>query len=361
MTKQPNMSASKRLTARGTVWARLTVIGVTLSLFAFFWPATPCLAERTSAPQRKVVKDTPKQKPHAKPGARKLHKKAQKRPSPGVEAKAVYCVDVKHKKILLARNADKRLPIASLSKLVTAMVTLDHMPLSRKVKVPQNINRVPKSVVGLLPGDVVTVRDLLHGLLMRSGNDCAETLASAYPGGRSAFIKAMNVKVRRLGAKHTVFYTPSGLDSKRALTKDGKKSVQVRSNVSTAREIARIARSAFSNKTIRSICGKKSYVIAGKKKKHGYRVTTTNKLLRTNLPVVVGKTGYTNRAGHCLASAFTPGKNLFLIVVLGSPDHFRDTRLVYRKALKKVREHDKASTRRVESNEPRPKLAFHRK
>jgi D-alanyl-D-alanine carboxypeptidase len=219
---------------------------------------------------------------------------------------------------------------------------------------------VPKSVVGLKAGDQITVRDLLHGILIRSGNDCAETLACAYPGGRTAFVKAMNRKVRRMGAKHTVFYTPSGLDSKVALTRKGKKSIHVRPNVSTAREMALIARLAFSNKTIRTISRKKSYVIASKKQKHGYRVSTTNKLLRTNLPVVVGKTGYTNRAGHCLASAFTPGSKVFLIVVLGSPDQFRDTRLVYRKALKKAREFDKATTtRRAQTNVPRPRLAFH--
>jgi D-alanyl-D-alanine carboxypeptidase len=145
----------------------------------------------------------------------------------------------------------------------------------------------------------------------------------------------MNKKARAMGTRRTRFYTPSGLDRKSVFKKRGKRLVKITSNVSTAREIARIARLAFANKTIRSICLKKRYVMASTKSKGGYRIKNTNKLLRGNLPIEGGKTGYTSRAGHCLATKFTPGRNILLIVVLGSPDHFRDTRLVYRKALKK--------------------------
>jgi len=138
-----------------------------------------------------------------------------------------------------------------------------------------------------------------------------------------------------MGTRHTRFYTPSGLDKKNETCEDDKEP-EVDSNVSTAREIAGIARDAFSNSTIRSICRKKSHVMASCGDKKEYPVRTTNKLLRDNLPLIGGKTGYTSRAGHCLATAFTPGSNILLIVVLGSPDHFRDTRLAYHKALKEA-------------------------
>lgn len=253
-----------------------------------------------------------------------------------VQAKALYCVDVKNRKTVLARNADRTLPIASLTKLVTAMVALDKYPLHRKLRVPKYIRKVPKSVVGLRPGDRVTVKDLLHGLLMQSGNDCAETLAAAYPGGRYKFIRAMNVKARKLRARKTRFYTPSGLDSKRVSRSKGKRKVHIRPNVSTAREIAILAKIAFDNKTIRRITQKKYYVMKSKKLKHGYRVVTTNKLLRGPLPILGGKTGYTSRAGRCLATEMTPGDKKFLIVVLGSRNHFRDTKLLYKAAIKKI-------------------------
>lgn len=263
----------------------------------------------------------------------KLRSKKARKPSSTVQAKAAYCVDLYGKKPIICRNADKLLPVASLTKLVTALVVLDHMSPLTMVTAPDHIQKIPKSVVGLKPGDRVAVKDLLHGLLISSGNDCAETLAHAFPGGRGAFIRAMNRKVRRLGAKRTVFYNPSGLDVKVRSSKKDEECADIRSNISSAREMATIARAAFSNKTIRQICAKKSYVMKSSLRKQGYRVRTTNKLLRDNLPVIGGKTGFTARAGHCLACAFTPGHNAFVIVVLGSPDHFQDTRLIYQKAL----------------------------
>ena len=128
------------------------MIVIMLSALAFFWPATPSIAKSVASKHKKISKSYHKKKVYKKRKARKAPTTKHARSRHGVEAKAVYCVDVKNKKILLARNADKSLPIASLTKLVTALVTLDRMPLGRKVKVPENINRVPKSVVGLKAG-----------------------------------------------------------------------------------------------------------------------------------------------------------------------------------------------------------------
>ncbi|MBI4961918.1 MAG: D-alanyl-D-alanine carboxypeptidase [Desulfomonile tiedjei] len=311
------------------------VLGI-FFLLIFSWAMLPAFAEARSAQaahhkltKKKILK-------------KKAEKKKSKPASRGVEAKAGYCVDLAGNQTLWARNADQQVPIASLTKLVTALVALEHMPMSQKLTVPEHIKKIPKSVVGLKPGDTVSVGDLLHGLLIGSGNDCAETLACGLPGGSGAFIKAMNKKVRSLGTKQTIFYTASGLDKKAdngkdlKESKDAKDSEDVESNLSTAREIARIAQVAFAHPTVREICLKRSHVLASSMEKSGYSVRTTNKLLRDNLPLIGGKTGYTSKAGHCLATEFVPGRNVFLIVVLGSPDHFRDTRLVYRKALKEA-------------------------
>ena len=305
------------------------VLGI-FTLFIFSWAMVPTFAEGRSA-----------QLVHKKAGKKKIHnKKAEKkkiRPvSRGVDAKAGYCVNLNGNQTLWARNPDQQLPIASLTKLVTALVALENMPVGQKLTVPDHIKKIPKSVVGLKAGDNVSVGDLLHGLLIGSGNDCAETLACGFPGGSQAFVHAMNKKVRGLGTKRTIFYTASGLDKKGTNGKEAKDSLDVDSNLSTAREIASIARVAFANPTIREISLKRGYVLSSSLEKSGYAVRTTNKLLRDNLPLIGGKTGYTSKAGHCLATEFTPGQNVLLIVVLGSPDHFRDTRLVYRKALKEA-------------------------
>ncbi len=257
--------------------------------------------------------------------------------STGVQAKAVYCINLANNQTLITKNADEKLPIASLTKLVTALLTLDHMPLDKPITIPKHIKNVPKSVVGLKPGDTLTVLDLLRGMLISSGNDCAEALACAFPGGKSGFITALNKKARSLGATNTKFFTPSGLDKKTPNPSSDEKDPEVDANVSTAREIGNITRIAFANKTIRSICQTKSCVLASKLNPGGYHIRSTNRLLRDNLPVVGGKTGFTVRAGHCLASEFSPGKERLVIVVLGSPDHFKDTRLLYLKALKQSR------------------------
>jgi len=315
--------------------SRFILLGV-VSLLFLLWTAAPTLAEVRGSKSRVTHKNITKNKTDKKKIAKIAKKKKPKPASRGVEAKAVYCVNLRGNQTLLSRNADQQLPVASLTKLVTALVALDQLPLDRKVTVPDHIKTIPKSVVGLKAGDSLSVMDLLHGLLIGSGNDCAETLACAVPGGSKTFIAAMNKKVKSMGVRRTVFYTPSGLDQKTPNTKEGKKTVDVDSNVSTAREIATIAGTAFSNPTIRSICLKKNHVLASSSKPGGYSVKNTNKLLRDNLPLIGGKTGFTARAGHCLATEFTPGRNILLIVVLGSPDHFRDTRLVYHKALKET-------------------------
>ncbi len=295
-----------------------------------------------------------KSKSHAKHVDKKKRKRVKSskssRHKKGVQAKAVYCVNLRSNETLLARNPDQQLPVASLTKLVTAMVTLDKFKPDQKVSVPDHIKSIPKSVVGLKAGDKVSIEDLLHGLLIGSGNDCAETLACSYPGGRTRFISAMNQKVRAMGMKRTKFYTPSGLDHKTWTDDD---TCDVDSNVSTAREIAGIAKEAFENPTIRRISQKKHFTMASSIDKDGYQVRTTNKLLRDKLPLVGGKTGFTSRAGHCLATEFRPGKNVFVIVVLGSPDHFGDTRLVYNKALKettKIRYKSGGSSKRMAAN-----------
>ena len=326
---------------------RFAIILGILSILMFSWGVALSQAEQRGSKIRQAhhkyaKKKIAKKKHHLKRvmkrrSAKKFDKKKAKQPPKGIQAKAFYCENLASNRTLLARAPDKQLPIASLTKLVTALVTLDKMSLNQKVTIPDDIKSVPKSVVGLKAGDHVTVEDLLHGLLMNSGNDCAEALARAYPGGRDKFIEMMDAKVRSLGTRSTRFYTPSGLDQKVEHPTEGKKMGDVASNVSTAREIAEIARAAFSNRIIREICQKRTYVMASAIEKNGYAVKNTNKLLRDDLPLVGGKTGYTAKAGHCLATAFTPGRNIFMIVVLGSPDHFRDTRLVYRKALKEAR------------------------
>ncbi|MGD9817893.1 MAG: D-alanyl-D-alanine carboxypeptidase family protein [Desulfomonilaceae bacterium] len=341
---------------------RFTLLAsLVLSLVLFGIAETRAEAKKAVAPKKtvadikknvpdKTVKKAQAKKAQVKKFKPKPVKKRNIKPASNtIQAKAVYCVNLSNNETIMARNENLKLPIASLTKLVSAMVTLENMPLDKRVKVPDHIKSVPKSVVGLKPGDELTVNDLLHGMLINSGNDCAETLACAFPGGKHKFVSALNKKAIQLGSKKSEFFTPSGLDRKPAGPPDKISEDDIDANASTAKEIANIARIAFQDRTIRSIVQKKSYVMKSSVVKDGYPIRNTNKLLRDNLPVVGGKTGFTVRAGHCLASQFSPDKKDLLIVVLGSPNHFNDTRLVYRKALKDIIERKRASAPRLES------------
>jgi len=252
---------------------------------------------------------------------------------PRVKAKALLCLDCGSNEILLDRNSSQPLPIASITKLVTAMVVIDEMNLDKVCEAPRDIRKTEKHVVGIRPGDRITARDLLHGLLIESGNDCAETLARAYPkGGRSGFLAAMNKKAHQLGAVHTKFFTPSGLDVKiRSANAGAGEQIAILSNTASAQDVALIARKAFSYPLIRDIARMKTYTFRTlNDKPREYKLVSNDKLLERGLPVEGAKTGYTDAAGKCIVALFKDRGKERLIVVLNTQRHFSAAEKIYR-------------------------------
>jgi len=258
---------------------------------------------------------------------------------PPVRAKALYCVDCSSNKVMLAENTCVPLPIASISKLVTAMIVVEEMDLDRVVEVPGDISQVERHVVGIKPGDQLSVRDLLHGLLIESGNDCAETLARAYPkGSKDGFVAAMNRKAVALGATTINFHTPSGLDSKTILgRKDGRYLEARKANTASAEDVAVIARAAFKNPLISKISSTRTHTMRTRNWiPRDYALVSNDKLLAKNLPLVGAKTGYTNQAGRCIVALFKDKEKEHMVVVLNSPNHFQAAEKVYRWAHKRM-------------------------
>ncbi|MCX5871825.1 MAG: serine hydrolase [Deltaproteobacteria bacterium] len=256
---------------------------------------------------------------------------------PRVKAKAMFCVDKSSNKVMLAENESAPLPIASITKLLTAMIVIDHMDLNAVVETPSNIREVEKHTVGIRPGDLFTVKDLLHGMLIESGNDCAEALARAYPkGGRTAFIEAMNSKAQQLGLSHVKIYTPSGLDYKFILgKKDGRELQGKKPNIATAEDVAALAGHAFKYPLIAQISSTKTYMMKSlNPKPREYSLVSNDKLLRTDLPVAGAKTGFTNMAGKCIVALFKDNNKEHLVVVLNTPHHFKAAEKIYRWATK---------------------------
>ncbi len=149
------------------------------------------------------------------------------------------------------------LPIASITKLLTAMVVVDEMDLDRVVEVPEDISEVEPHKIGIRPGDRFTIRDLLHGMLIASGNDCAEVSGQVLSKRRSTrFHRSDESSRAELGANRTMIYTPSGLDAKLPLgRKEGRTLEAKKWNVATAANVATIARKAFDYPLIRNIAG----------------------------------------------------------------------------------------------------------
>ena len=207
--------------------------------------------------------------------------------------------------IVFNQNANTVRPIASITKLMTAMVALDHdSTLTRSIKL---INRVGSS----LPGGQYSRRQLFDAMLVRSDNAAAETLAQDYPGGRVAFVRAMNRRAHSLGMTSTRFQDPSGLN---------------RNNTGTAGDIGTLVTAAGKYPLIREISVQQQVRIESHFKQRIRIIALPN----TNQPVLFGfdniqvsKTGFTNPAGWCVALLVTRTKQTFAVVVLGSENKAR--------------------------------------
>lgn len=206
------------------------------------------------------------------------------------------------KRIVIEQNAATQRPIASITKLMTAMVVLDTYQLHEQLPIAKR--------------KTASVETMLTNLLVRSDNHLAEVLSRTYPGGRAKFMEAMNLKTLQLGLYHTYFDDPSGLSAK---------------NVSTAEELARLVTHAGSYEFIRRTSIMQDIPVNSKLK-----LPNTNKaILVDHSNITLSKTGYTNLAGRCLALMVNSSGHQYTIIILGEPNKNMRERLA-RNLLKQV-------------------------
>ena len=224
---------------------------------------------------------------------------------PDVGGRAYVVANVTTGDVLLARNADLRVPIASITKLMTVLVVLEHADLDDIVTVTRGAAVVGESTIDLRPGERLTVRELVKAALVQSANDAAVALADHVArGDRGAFVAMMNAKARELGLRDTHFVNPDGLDAP--------------GHYSSARDVTRLARIAMRSPVVREIVRTKETTISG-----GRRLETWNDLLYT-FPGLLGvKTGHTRGAGWSeVAAARGPGFVVYA-TLLGEPTRDR--------------------------------------
>jgi serine-type D-Ala-D-Ala carboxypeptidase (penicillin-binding protein 5/6) len=221
---------------------------------------------------------------------------------PHPAARAFFVVNSTNGEVLASRNARAKLPIASITKLMTVIVALDHLKPDDVVSVSGQAAAVGESRIPLRSGQRVLVRDLLAGALIQSANNAAGALAAAASGGDvPRFVAWMNERARTLGLRDTHFVRPDGLD--------------VPGHVSSARDVARLAQVAMHRPIVRSLVRRRSETIEN----GSFVVHTWNDLLGV-FPGLIGvKTGHTSDAGWCEVAAARRGGFTIYTVVLGSP------------------------------------------
>jgi len=226
---------------------------------------------------------------------------------PEVTAQAAIVSDVAAGQVLAEKNAHQRLAPASTTKIATALVALQRGQLEEQVVVQESA-LIGGAQMGLSPGQVVTLEELLYGLLLRSGNDAATAIAQHIGGSVDGFVEMMNQEAEALGLTDTHFANPHGLDAP--------------DHYSSAYDLMVIARQALANPTLAEIVSTQEVTFRGRP------LSNRNELLG-NYPGADGiKTGTTSEAGECLVASATRDGHQVLVVVLGSEDRYGDASIL---------------------------------
>ena len=222
------------------------------------------------------------------------------------KAKAAVLMDAQTGRVLFAQNAGLRLPMASTTKIMTALLTLEQGGLDNYFQVDSDAIRVEGSSMGLQEGDSVSLRALAYGMLLASGNDGANAAAVRISGSIPAFVERMNARAAEIGMADTRFATPSGLDDP--------------GHYSTAYDMALLAREALQNPLFAEICAQSKAVVQYGNPPYNRWLTNHNRLLREYPGTIGVKTGFTKASGRCLVSCAERDGVRLIAVTLGCPD-----------------------------------------
>ncbi len=231
-------------------------------------------------------------------------------------AESMIAMDMASGRVLYEQNAYEEKLIASTTKIMTTIVAIEQLNLDTEITVDERVLKAYGSGIYIEVGEVMTLRDLLYGLMLRSGNDAAIVIACGVSGSMEGFVTLMNQKAYELGMSQTTFYNAHGLEEN-----DGK------GNTSTSYDMALLMRYAMKNENFREITGTKNYV--GKSNKKTYHWTNKNKLLRTYEYTIGGKTGFTEKARRTLVTAALKDGKEIAIVTLNDGNDFQDHQNLY--------------------------------
>ena len=228
----------------------------------------------------------------------------------GTSAQSAVLINADSGDILFRQNESAELPMASTTKIMTALVAIESLPLDASITVTSDAVGVEGSSIYLTEGETLTLEDLLYAMMLESANDAAVAIAVAVSGSVDAFADKMNQRASALGLQHTHFTNPHGLDDPEHYT--------------TALELALITQAALSHDDLATIMSTQRKTIPHKNADSVRLLLNHNKLLRSYEGAIGVKTGFTKKSGRCLVSAAKRDGVSLIAVTIKAPDDWRD-------------------------------------
>lgn len=261
-------------------------------------PIQPVIAEQ----QKPMVKSTYTWKPDLQNIVPSITQK------PDISAKGALAINLDSDDVYFAKDAIRKLPMASITKIMTAILVLENNKLDDIFTVSEKAAATGENSMGVLAGEKYTVNELLWGLFLHSGNDAAETIAENVAGSRQAFIDQMNKRASELGAENTHFTNPSGLEGDGAM-------------YTTAQDLAILSKYLVTNyPQVLDIAKTIDHTIPVTANHHRIDLVGQIDLIRTYPGAIGLKTGFTDEAGRCIITITENNGQRMMVIVLGSVD-----------------------------------------
>lgn len=254
-------------------------------------------------------------------------------------ASSYTVMDIDTKRILKESNGSEQRLIASTTKIMTALVTLNNAKLDNVIKVSSEVLKSYGSGIYIEVGESIKIRDLLYGLMLRSGNDAAIELAINVGGSIDGFVSLMNETAKSIGMKNTTFINPHGLENSEGI-----------GNMSTSNDMALLSSVASLNKTYKDIVSTTKHIVKTDRKTYVWH--NKNKLLTDYEYATGGKTGFTKKAKRTLVTTASKNNMNITVVTLNDPNDFKDHKELYEDIFSKYKKYQILNTKkRILNNE----------
>lgn len=238
-----------------------------------------------------------------------------------ISASSYIAMDLDNDRVFSGYNVDDERLIASITKIMSAIVTIECSDIDKEVIVGEEVLKAYGSAIYIEVGEKLTLRDLLYGLMLRSGNDAAVVIAKNVAGSMEGFAMLMNEYASKIGMKNSYFINNHGLEEN-----DGK------GNTSTAKDMALLTKYAMKNETFREIFGTKKYKVKTNYKTYSW--TSKNRLIHTEDYITGGKTGFTEKARRTLVTTASRNNINVVVVTLNDGNDFSDHLDIYKDVFK---------------------------